>query len=93
MTKKNASVKVAVLKAKLSAYLRRAQRGERVVVMDRDTAIAELGPLSSQSESNFDALVASGQLQLATQSPKNPFAGTKLRVDVGSLLDEVRGDR
>ncbi|MEX0691220.1 MAG: type II toxin-antitoxin system prevent-host-death family antitoxin [Gemmatimonadales bacterium] len=38
------SVKVAELKARLSAYLKHVRRGKSVVVCDRDTPIARLVP-------------------------------------------------
>ncbi len=38
------TVKVAELKARLSAYLRAARRGHAVTVCDRDTPIARLVP-------------------------------------------------
>lgn len=38
-------VPVAALKARLSEYLRRAKAGEAVVVTDRGTPVARLGPL------------------------------------------------
>lgn len=40
------TVKVAELKAQLSAYLRAARRGHPVTVCDRDTPIARLVPYS-----------------------------------------------
>lgn len=38
-------VSVATLKARLSEYLRRAKAGDAVVVTDRGTPVARLGPL------------------------------------------------
>jgi prevent-host-death family protein len=43
----NDRVGVAELKARLSEYLRRVRRGEVVTVLDRDTEIARIVPLSS----------------------------------------------
>jgi prevent-host-death family protein len=54
MTMKKASertVKIAELKARLSAYLRAARRGQPVTVCDRDTPIARLVPYRSERES------------------------------------------
>jgi len=42
-------VRVAELKARLSAYLRKVRAGETITVLDRDTPIARLVPLSSQA--------------------------------------------
>ena len=40
-------VRVAKLKARLSAYLRKVRDGETITVLDRDTPIARLVPLGS----------------------------------------------
>ncbi len=42
-------VKIAELKAKLSWYLRSVQRGNEIVVKDRDTPIARVVPYSAPS--------------------------------------------
>jgi prevent-host-death family protein len=42
------AVRVAELKARLSAYLRKVRAGETITVFDRDTPIARLVPPSSQ---------------------------------------------
>lgn len=44
------SVKVAELKARLSAYLREARRGHPVTVCDRDTPVARLIPYVATGE-------------------------------------------
>jgi prevent-host-death family protein len=44
------SVKVAELKARLSAYLRAARAGRTVVVCDRDTPVARLVPYTPAAE-------------------------------------------
>jgi prevent-host-death family protein len=44
------TVKVAELKARLSAYLRGARRGHPVTVCDRDTPIARLVPYTAEGE-------------------------------------------
>jgi prevent-host-death family protein len=43
-------VGVAELKARLSAYLRRARRGEAVTVYDRDTPVARLVPYEGSTQ-------------------------------------------
>lgn len=42
-------VPIATLKARLSEYLRKAKAGEAVVVTDRGTPVARLGPLEGAS--------------------------------------------
>jgi prevent-host-death family protein len=44
------TVKVAELKARLSAYLRAARRGHPVTVCDRDTPVARLVPYVTEGE-------------------------------------------
>jgi antitoxin (DNA-binding transcriptional repressor) of toxin-antitoxin stability system len=53
-------VKIGRLRDHLSRYLAAARRGERVIVMDRETPIAEIGPISSGPEA-----AASGRVELA----------------------------
>lgn len=48
--KSEKTVKVAELKARLSAYLRAARRGHPVTVCDRDTPIARLVPYQPAGE-------------------------------------------
>lgn len=40
------TVRIGELKNNLSRYLRVVRRGTRLVVMDRDTPVAELGPIT-----------------------------------------------
>ena len=49
-TKGEKTVKVAELKARLSAYLRAARRGHPVTVCDRDTPVARLVPYEVEGE-------------------------------------------
>jgi prevent-host-death family protein len=44
------TVKVAELKARLSAYLRSARRGHEVVICDRETPVARLVPYQQAAE-------------------------------------------
>lgn len=44
------TVKVAELKARLSAYLRGVRRGHPVIVCDRETPIARLVPYAAEDE-------------------------------------------
>jgi len=44
------TVRVAELKAGLSAYLRAARAGNSVVVCDRDTPVAKLVPYTAEAE-------------------------------------------
>lgn len=61
------TVGIKQLKAHLSRYVRKAQRGERVIITERGKEIAELVPLSSERE---------GVLRLASQG-KLAWSGGK----------------
>jgi len=88
MTKSKAKgVRVADLKARLSAYLRRVRAGETITVLDRDTPIARLVPLGS--ESPLTVRPAHGRLHDMRLPP--PLA---LERDVAELLlEERQGER
>jgi len=43
-------VRIAELKAKLSAYLRAVRHGETIAILDRDTPIAQIVPVRARSE-------------------------------------------
>ena len=79
-------VGVAELKARLSEYLRRVRRGETVTVLDRETEIARIVPLS-----DADALSVrrpSGRVARIRDVPLPTPLG--LDVDVLELLAEER---
>ena len=53
------SIGTKVLKNKLSEYVRLAASGETILVTDRDTVVAELGPpRAGRAEALHDALLA-----------------------------------
>ena len=60
-------VAVAELKARLSEYLRQARAGETVVVTDRGTPVARLGPLvgGPAIDARVDELAAAGLVRPA----------------------------
>lgn len=78
---------VAQLKAKLSAYLRRVQRGEEVVVMDRETPVARLVPYAEPGTRPLPYRPALRKLH-ARPAPR---PGPRLEVD--AALREERRDR
>ena len=83
---------IAELKARLSHYLRRVERGERIQVCDRHRKIAELGP----------ALEVVDALELATlrgeiRAPLRSWSELKIsslpeKVDAQAALRWVRGE-
>ena len=87
------TVGVAELRQNLSRYLRRVERGERLIVTDRNRPIAELGPPPTAG-SELDRLIAEGRVPRPTRRglPEpleldgDPYA-------LSRALDEVRGER
>ena len=87
------SVGVAELRRNLSHYLRRVERGERLLVTDRNRPVAELGPPST-SGAALDRLIAEGRLARPLrrglpeplQLEGDPYA-------LSRALDEIRGER
>jgi len=85
------TVGVGELRQNLSRYLRRVERGERLVVTDRNRPVAELGPPPSGAE--LDKLLAEGRVSRPVRRglPKalhlegDPYA-------LSRALDEIRGD-
>jgi len=55
------SVGVAQLRQNLSVYLRRVEKGERLVVTDRNRPVAVLGPVPA-SETALERLIAEGRV-------------------------------
>jgi prevent-host-death family protein len=89
----NDTVGVAELRQNLTRYLRRVERGERLVVTDRNRPVAELGPPSSVGGA-LDRLIAEGRVSRpARRGLPEPL---RLDGDTGALsraLDEIRGER
>ena len=83
------TVKVAELKAKLSAYLSEVRGGGTVVVYDRNTPIARLVPIQEETD---DLVIIDATASPATLKGLKGIP-LKERVDVDRLLRESRGDR
>jgi prevent-host-death family protein len=87
------TVGVAELRQNLSRYLRRVERGERLVVTDRNRPVAELGPPSTPG-TELDRLIAEGRLSRPTH--RGLPEALQLDGDAYALsraLDEIRGER
>jgi prevent-host-death family protein len=85
------TVGVAELRQNLSRYLRRVERGERLVITDRNRPVAELGPPSS-SGGGLDRLIAEGRVS----RPLRRGLPEPLKLDgdphaLSRALDEIRG--
>jgi antitoxin (DNA-binding transcriptional repressor) of toxin-antitoxin stability system len=87
------TVGVAELRQNLSRYLRQVENGERLIVTDRNRAVAELGPPPAAGPA-LDRLVAGGRVSRPVRrSLPGPLV---MNGDVRALsraLDEIRGER
>jgi prevent-host-death family protein len=86
-------VGVAELRQNLSVYLRRVERGERLIVTDRNRPVAELGPAPGTGAA-LDRLIAEGRVSRPVR--RGLPEPLQLNGDPHALsraLDEVRGDR
>jgi prevent-host-death family protein len=87
------TVGVAELRQNLSKYLRLVDRGERLVVTDRNRPVAELGPLS-HTGAGLDRLIVEGRVSPPRRRRLPPPLA--LGGDPHALsraLDEIRGER
>jgi antitoxin (DNA-binding transcriptional repressor) of toxin-antitoxin stability system len=86
-------INVSELKAHLSKYLRRASRGARIVVRDRDEAIAQIGPPTPTSRSWSDRLHDQGRLRPGSQDWASlSITRPPAPVDIQASLRAVRED-
>ena len=81
------SVRIADLKANLSAYLRRVKRGEVLTVMQRDTPVAQLVPFEV---SRPPIRIRRGRGTLKDLRLPPPL---RTKSDIVALLLEERGER
>ncbi len=84
------------LRSELSALVRRAGSGERIVVTIGGRAVAQLGPVEpSSAEVTIDDLVARGLLEPARRGDRPREPSTRIDAWTGGRLDralrEVRG--
>ncbi len=94
------AVGLKVLKNKLSEYVRLAERGETVLVTDRDRVVAELVPPDrSRSPLLADALLADAMRQGLITPPALPSTDAPPRKPATTLrqlkreLEQDRGER
>jgi prevent-host-death family protein len=87
------TVGVAELRQNLSKYLRLVERGERLVVTDRNRPVAELGPPPSDGGA-LEQLIAEGRLaRPLRRGIPEPLALDGDPYGLSTALDEVRGER
>jgi prevent-host-death family protein len=86
------TVGVAELRQNLSRYLRRVERGERLIVTDRNRPVAELGPPPSTG-AELDRLIAEGRVSRpARRGLPAPLVLDGDPYALSRALDEVRGE-
>lgn len=87
------TVGVAELRQNLSRYLRLVERGERLIVTDRNRPVAELGPPPSTG-AELDRLIAEGRVSPPVR--RTLLEPLRLEGDPYALsraLEEIRGQR
>jgi antitoxin (DNA-binding transcriptional repressor) of toxin-antitoxin stability system len=90
------SVRIGELRNHLSRYLRVVRGGTRLVVMDRDTPVAELGPITSAGKAatnHRDDLIRRGVL---VPAPRRSLTLDELGSPVpyrGDAVAALRADR
>lgn len=88
----SSTVGVAELRQNLSRYLRRVERGERLIVTDHNRPVAELGPPPTAA-SEIDRLIAEGRV--SRPSRRGLPGPLRLEGDPYALsraLEEIRGE-
>ena len=89
----NDSVGVAELRRNLSRYLRRVERGERLIVTDHNRPVAELGPPAT-SGAALDRLIAEGRVaRPPRRGLPEPLALDGDPYALSRALDEIRCER
>jgi len=87
------TVGVAQLRQNLSKYLRLVERGERLVVTERNRPVAELGPPPSTGEA-LDRLIAEGRVSRPVRRGlPEPLELSGDPHALSRALDGIRGDR
>lgn len=84
------TVRIAELKSRLSEYLRRVRRGQRITILDRDTPVARLEPVTQDPAPLVVRRPANGAPKPGDVRLPPPL---KLGTDVLRLLAEERGQR
>ena len=94
------TVKIAELKNRLSYYLRRVQRGESILVCDRDRVIARIervaahGQIVTSDADWLDRLERGGVIRRATGKPSRQWLGRRpaVKADVVAALLRERDE-
>lgn len=89
-------VKIGELRDHLSAHLRRVQRGEELLIVDRDRPVARIVPFeAAEGDAELIELAAEGRVRLPNAAP-NWKAFDRMpcpRVPADTLLEALLRDR
>lgn len=86
------TVGVGELRQNLSRYLRQVERGERLIVTDRNRPVAELGPPPSVG-AELDRLILEGRVSRPVRSRlPEPLELTGDPRALSRALDEIRSE-
>ena len=83
-------VAIRDLKAKLSAYVKRAAAGELITVTDRGRPVATLGPPAGRVD--LDDAASQEWLTRASRTGLEPIRGHQTAATVQQLIDEDRAE-
>lgn len=87
------TVGVAELRQNLSKYLSRVERGERLLVTDRNRPVAELGPPPTVG-AELDRLILDGRVSRPLRRGRpEPLRLNGDPYALSRALDDVRGER
>jgi prevent-host-death family protein len=89
MVMKN-TVRIAELKSRLSEYLRRVRRGQSITVLERDTPVARLEPISADTTRLVVREPTAGAPRPRAVRLPPPL---KTKRDILALLAEERGEQ
>jgi prevent-host-death family protein len=88
-----ATVGIRELKSRLSHYMKRVQRGERITVTDRGASVAVIGPaVASPRTERLDAMLRTGAARWAGGKPRGSARPAR-RVHGPSVADAIIEDR
>ncbi len=88
-----ATVGIRALKARLSQYLRRIRRGERIMVTDRGAPIAVIGPaVVSPGTERLEGMLRTGAARWGGAKPRGSARPARL-LHGPSVADAVVEDR
>ncbi len=89
-----AAVKIAQLRNNLSAYLKRVQHGEEVIVLDRKKPVARIIPMPPDLDEELRQLAAEGLIRLPIEPlPKNFWKTPGLKISAKKMIKAVLDER